>query len=469
MALNRNTRYPGRFDAPTSAQPQGAFKNRTSDMARDGSYFEKDWINDIVAPWSAALARTNQTANGNVDAVGASQYFDSLERMRVTEPLNNTWNGFFRRSQAGISSPAGFPATGGTVYAANAEFTLNWFSGAAANNIAITDANGITFTQPIYIQFNLDAASDLEVGDIYIHIVDQGGNPHWFKNGEAGGAVVITKSSNTLRVQLAASILSFSGITSIKSAFVQSEAGFISELDNGSVSIQSLALLQTLFPRTSVYGLGGVTSAPVTGSNFNLVTLTGFYTVVQGASNVMFDPGVLTHIEYPSGAAQINIDRETGAVAIRSRNQAGVWLAWERLTPMSYVDARSPVGSVVAWTTGAVPTGFLEMNGQTFNAVTYPTLNTLLGGNTLPDLRGEFIRGFDNGRGVDAGRGIRTVQAQDVQSHTHTLTRYGQLAQVSAGAAGNIWDGTGPGATGATGGPETRPRNVALMFIIKAN
>lgn len=79
MALKRNERYPGRFSNPTTGQPQGAFKNRTAPGAQDGSYLEQDWANDWSGFFSSLLSAAGVTPNGNVDAVGASQYFDALK------------------------------------------------------------------------------------------------------------------------------------------------------------------------------------------------------------------------------------------------------------------------------------------------------------------------------------------------------------------------------------------------------
>ena len=76
MAINRATRYPGRFDAPDAGQPEGAFKNKTGPGAVDGSYLEKDWANDQAAFFSSLLQ--GEAADGNVDEVGASQYFNRL-------------------------------------------------------------------------------------------------------------------------------------------------------------------------------------------------------------------------------------------------------------------------------------------------------------------------------------------------------------------------------------------------------
>ena len=79
MALKRNERYAGRFSNPTTAHPQGAFKNRTAPGSQDGSYLEQDWANDWDGFFSSLLSAAGVTPNGNVDAVGASQYFDALK------------------------------------------------------------------------------------------------------------------------------------------------------------------------------------------------------------------------------------------------------------------------------------------------------------------------------------------------------------------------------------------------------
>ncbi|PBR71447.1 phage tail protein, partial [Escherichia coli] len=63
-----------------------------------------------------------------------------------------------------------------------------------------------------------------------------------------------------------------------------------------------------------------------------------------------------------------------------------------------------PVGVPVPWPSATPPTGWLKCNGAAFSAEEYPELAKVYPTNKLPDLRGEFIRGWDDGRGVDAGR-----------------------------------------------------------------
>jgi phage-related tail fiber protein len=88
----------------------------------------------------------------------------------------------------------------------------------------------------------------------------------------------------------------------------------------------------------------------------------------------------------------------------------------------------------------------------------------------VPDLRGEFVRGWDDARGVDAGRGLGTWQADDLRSHSHTIP--GSTWDVSSGTSAMNASGGTSGfvanrPTAATGGTETRPRNVALLACIK--
>ncbi|MEG9538394.1 phage tail protein [Pantoea piersonii] len=70
-----------------------------------------------------------------------------------------------------------------------------------------------------------------------------------------------------------------------------------------------------------------------------------------------------------------------------------------------------PVGVPVPWPSATPPNGWLKCNGAAFNAATYPALAKAYPSLKLPDLRGEFIRGWDDGRGVDAGRALLSNQS----------------------------------------------------------
>ena len=68
------------------------------------------------------------------------------------------------------------------------------------------------------------------------------------------------------------------------------------------------------------------------------------------------------------------------------------------------------IGIPIPYPLSSVPTGCLAMNGQRFDKARYPKLEQKYPSGQLPDLRGEFVRGWDNGRGVDAGRALLSNQ-----------------------------------------------------------
>lgn len=135
-----------------------------------------------------------------------------------------------------------------------------------------------------------------------------------------------------------------------------------------------------------------------------------------------------------------------------------------------YVDATVSAtiipGTIVMWGTSTPPAGWLEMNGQ--STAGYPSLTSLFGAN-LPDLRGEFVRGWSSDRTtVDYPRDILSAQAQDIQPHTHSYTVTGSVGSAGqGGTSGGFIPISSSSTTGSTGTTETRPRNVALMYIIK--
>lgn len=136
-----------------------------------------------------------------------------------------------------------------------------------------------------------------------------------------------------------------------------------------------------------------------------------------------------------------------------------------------------PAGAVMGFARTTPPTGWLRANGAAVSRTTYAGLFASIGTTfgagdgsttfTLPDLRGEFIRGLDDGRGVDTGRVLGAAQADETRSHTHTSAVANTNVAGSAGVlvAGSAVAGSWP--TSATGGSETRPRNQALLFCIK--
>ncbi|EJU4725394.1 phage tail protein [Escherichia coli] len=159
-----------------------------------------------------------------------------------------------------------------------------------------------------------------------------------------------------------------------------------------------------------------------------------------------------------------------------------------------------PVGVPVPWPSATPPTGWLKCNGAAFSSEMYPNLAKAYPANKLPDLRGEFIRGWDDGRGVDAGRALLNWQPHTILDHAH----YMELWTGDGLAAGSTREGLNPGILATYGdggivktdepglkvpsslraissrnvkrfgeisgnvGTETRPRNVAFNYIVRA-
>jgi microcystin-dependent protein len=85
----------------------------------------------------------------------------------------------------------------------------------------------------------------------------------------------------------------------------------------------------------------------------------------------------------------------------------------------------------------------------------------------LPELRGEFIRGLDDSRGVDTGRVLGSSQAESYKSHTHSAPAESGVFAVTTGTDAGTNHLVIASSTGTSGGTETRPRNVALLAYIK--
>lgn len=130
----------------------------------------------------------------------------------------------------------------------------------------------------------------------------------------------------------------------------------------------------------------------------------------------------------------------------------------------------TPPGSVLYLARTTAPIGYLKANGAAVSRTTYGELFSIIGttfgagdGSTtfnLPDLRGEFIRGLDDGRGVDSGRVLGSWQDQSTQAHSHSISTY----PVYNAGGGSMVTGV-YGMTSITG--NTRPRNTALLACIK--
>jgi phage-related tail fiber protein len=156
----------------------------------------------------------------------------------------------------------------------------------------------------------------------------------------------------------------------------------------------------------------------------------------------------------------------------------------------------NPAGTVIYYSDSSAPTGYIKANGASLSTTTYATLFAAIGYTfggsgasfNVPDLRGEFVRGWDDARGIDSGRAFGSAQAEGTIAHEHQLPfnidsdgsiavpttspfgtsgsltvniRNGGLTNIANTLAhwhsGPIVDSTG----------ETRPRNIALLACIK--
>ncbi|WP_434525407.1 tail fiber protein [Photorhabdus asymbiotica] len=151
-----------------------------------------------------------------------------------------------------------------------------------------------------------------------------------------------------------------------------------------------------------------------------------------------------------------------------------------------------PVGSPIPWPLLSPPFGYFVCNGSPFNKLQYPKLAEAYPGGRLPDLRGEFIRGWDDNRGVDSGRGLLSWQGDAIRNITgSTQVIHAQMGgapqtPVVNGVMASSRYGT-PETRSANGGSSTdltffdidasrqvptanenRPRNIAFNYIVRA-
>lgn len=232
---------------------------------------------------------------------------------------------------------------------------------------------------------------------------------------------------------------------------------------------------------------------------------------------------------YPAGSRITIVQNEpNGALGQATTESAGiVELATNAETQAGTDSARvvTPagvssllVGSVMAFARNTAPNGWLKCNGATISRTAYASLFSAIGTTfgsgdgsttfTLPDLRGEFLRGWDDGRQVDASRNFGTLQVDAIKKHKHKWENLTRSQIIASGATLDNQDGTifdfievdsgvgGGGGIMSIGGnfnyaggmlgwygdqmgpfynvgpnlgsaTETRPRNVALLFCIK--
>jgi hypothetical protein len=158
-----------------------------------------------------------------------------------------------------------------------------------------------------------------------------------------------------------------------------------------------------------------------------------------------------------------------------------------------------PIGTTI-WVNDIVaPTGFVKENGALLSRASFPRLAAYalassnlvseaswLGGNTgafstgdlattfrLPDARGEFIRGYDDGRGIDAARVLGAHQTDSLKDHSHVYNAAAPVLSAGPLGAGSgdrnvVQTAANTGGSSLGAATETRPRNNAKLACIKA-
>lgn len=211
-------------------------------------------------------------------------------------------------------------------------------------------------------------------------------------------------------------------------------------------------------------------------------------------NSLLVGNGTSAPFEYPTktkvqsmGDARYVLLSQLGAQATDAEVSAAVAAHAAAADP--HPQYKMPAGSVIWYAKSTAPAGYLKCNGALLSRTTYASLFAVIGttfgagdGSTtfaLPDLRGEFIRVWDDGRSVDAGRVFGSNQIDAIQQHNHHIIDEHLMDVVVAFSDGDITSGyqAGPNRGDAyvfigdikTGrsAAETRPRNIALLACIK--
>ena len=265
-------------------------------------------------------------------------------------------------------------------------------------------------------------------------------------------------------------------------------------------------------------GLGGAVKTEGNQDINGDKTFTGLATLKKGAIVADSEGDFNANQWLQIGANNVNsyfYNKKSGKY-LSMRNDGELRYDGKRLLDASDLLGMVPSGAVLYFAGRTAPAGWLKANGAAVSRTAYAALFAAIGTTygagdgrstfNLPDLRGEFLRGWDDGRGVDAGRVFGSAQAHALQSHQHGL------AMAADGAGDDLWfeqvpksafeipkgktavairdtrnliDTTTdvPGRSAAFNVPnmatqpnltqadyvsgETRPRNVALLAIIK--
>jgi hypothetical protein len=307
MSLKLNERYPARFNSPTAGYPQGSFKNRTTPTAKDGSYLEKDWANDKEGFFQSLLSAAGVTANGSVDAVGASQFFDALQALKQIQ----AGTAFTTAGSAGALTLAPTPAI--SAYSAPLRLRVKFsqastgadtinVSGLGAKNIKQYSSAGAK----VAAVFAVGQLADVEYDGTDFVILDQlpsssGVTPPQFDN---SNKLATTAFMQGVGLQFSSYVAL--GISTTLTA--ASHAGAMIVGNSTSAINATLPLSSTMPARTAIKFW-----------NF----LPGVMTVVAAGADVIYSPSGATSFPMQQGAYVTLVSTGSGAwLAVDSNQQA---------------------------------------------------------------------------------------------------------------------------------------------------
>ncbi|HHB1471724.1 TPA: phage tail protein [Yersinia enterocolitica] len=264
-------------------------------------------------------------------------------------------------------------------------------------------------------------------------------------------------------------------------------------LQLGSAATRNVGNAQDELMQVGAFGWGG--NCIMASAGINALTKTGMYCVNQYAPDKPegFGDATIQHIQNDSLTAHqfifsTNNTHTAAKIAYRLRSY-GQWREWIDIVT-SRSQALTPIGIPLPYPSETPPAGYLKCNGAAFYPYRYPMLATLYPGHKLPDLRGEFIRGFDDGRGIDANRTLLSAQTDALQNITGGINGVSESMGSApesnfSGAFGKspaIGNDNTPHHTDITHcgsfdfdasrvvrtAAETRPRNISFCYILRA-
>lgn len=278
MALKLNERYPGRFNNPSAGYPQGSFKNRTTPTAKDGSYLEKDWANDKEGFFQSLLSMAAITANGSVDAVGASQYAGALMKLVTLSDFANA------TGTANAIAASYLPA----VTSLADGMMLRFRAIASPNTGAVTFApNGMTAAAVYGVDGNPLSGGEIAAGAICTVVYSSTTN-RWTLVSSSQGEIQVpaaTKASHSVNLgQLLSTVsplqLATAAATLANHAVNLGQFAFVAAV-NGYVKIPTSAS-----PIIIQWGQAACANAATSAAVFPITFPTACLNVISGGANV---------------------------------------------------------------------------------------------------------------------------------------------------------------------------------------